>query len=189
MLVDLVGELLPFLLKSDQAFHDLVAPAFEHEAIDGLAHHLEHRDHRARTAEHDLFVHRLVHEFGCVLLNEGENVLVRDEQDHGVDRVLFLVVLAVGEFLHPIAGILDELLARCFGVGGTRLGLEEDQEIVGRELHVHVQQHVLGHMEADVGSTTGFNAALHPVVDALLHARCPEHVFGHAFTPMPSLLG
>ena len=67
----------------------------------------------------------------------------------------------------------------------SELRLDVADEVVERELHVHVEHEVVGHEEREVGpAARSFEGALALVVHALDEPGQAQHVFGHALAPL-----
>ena len=157
---------------------------FEPEVVDRLADHREHGVQRERRAQHDLVAHGVVDRVAVVLLYERVDLLVRDEQEEAVDRLVGRVeVAAGGELLHPVAHVAQELVALSGAFDVVR-GFEVADVVVERELHVHVHDEPVGQEERVVGPTGTGERRLLAIVDAFEEARELQHVFGHPLAPL-----
>ena len=149
-LVEGVGELAPLLLERRQADQDLVGRALEPGLLDRLADDGEHREQRARRAQDDLLPQRHLDQVTVVLVHEGVDGLVGDEEQDLVERVVGVDVHPTRQLAHPGPHVAHEgdgvLVALAVGVG-----LEVAQVVVDRELHVHVQHPPARQQEREVG--------------------------------------
>ena len=184
--VEGAGELVPLLLERAEHGEDLLGRLLDHEVVERLADHAEHGEQRERRAEHDLLAEGVVDQRGIVLVDEAAQRLVRQEQEHVVDRGAgaLMGVLAPGQLPHPQAHVAQEGLAvrRPLGFGA---GVEVAQVGGERELHVHVQDVALRQRERVVGQgARARDGGLLLVVHVLDEARQPQHVLGHALPPL-----
>ena len=184
-LVHLLDEHPPLLLERAEQRQDLVRRVHELQVLDRLAHQCQHREQREGRAQHDSALSGLVAELGVVLVDERVELLVGDEQQHEVDGAGRGVdVVAPGEGPHVAADVTEEVVAEPLAVEvGDRLGAAD--VVLERELHVHVHAQAVGQQEREVGDPPAArDRGLLAVVDALDQAREPEHVLGHALTPL-----
>jgi hypothetical protein len=119
-----------------------------------------------------------------VLVHEGVHRLVGDEQQHFVERTVGVDVHAARQLAHagPYVSHESQRVLVALAVGG---GLEVAQVVVDRELDVHVQDPAPGQQEREIGDGARRRGRLLAVADALDQARGPQHVVGHALTPLP----
>ena len=136
--VERAGELDPLLAEAAQALEQLVGRALEAGVLDRLAHHRQHCEQGDRRAEHHLLAQRHVDELGVVLVDEGVDGLVGDEQQNLVERRFGLDVPAARQLLDAVADVAQERGGGSIPLGVRRC-LEIAQVVVDGELHVHVQ--------------------------------------------------
>ena len=103
-----LGELRPLLPEAGQALEDLVARAGEAGLLDGLADHGQHREQAHRRAQHDLLPEGDVDQLRIALVDERPHALVRDEQQHLVERGVGVDVAAARQLLHPAPHVAQE---------------------------------------------------------------------------------
>src|SRR6266540_1586093 len=183
-LLHLALELLPLIGEAAEQGEDLVGCARELEVLDHLPDQREHHEKRDRRAEHDPLLHRIVEHLAVVLVDEGVQLVVRDEQQHEVDRAAGGIdVVAAGELLDPRPYVAEEVVTVALALE-LRRRVAVAQVVVERELHIHVQDEVVGEEEREVGyPPAALDRALLAVVDVLDEVRDAQHVLGHALTP------
>ena len=117
-----------------------------------------------------------------MLLDEGVERLVRDEQQEAIDRARRGQVGTGGQLLHPAADVAQEAdqVVLPFSVGRR---VQVADVVVERELHVHVQLAVPRHEKGEVGDTA-LHGPLAAVVDVLREPGQAQHVLRHALTPL-----
>ena len=189
--VELADELAPLLVEAAEHAQDLVGRLLDHEVVVRLADDAEHGEQRERRTEDDLLAQRIVEQGRVVLVDEGAHRLVREEQQHVVDRaaVALTGVVPLGQLAHAQAHVAKKRVAMgaAFGVGA---GIEVAQVGAERELHIEVEDLALRQLERVVGQP---RATLEPgllaVVDVLDEPGHAQHVFGHALAPLTARLG
>ena len=150
-LVHLLHERVPLLRERAQAPEDLTRRPLHAEVVDRLTDHREHGEQRERRTEHELATERVVEDRPVLFLDERVELLVRDEEQHAVDRrARRLDVATRGQGLHVAANVAQEVVA-CAALLEVRLGVEVAQVVVERELHVHVQREPVRQEEREVG--------------------------------------
>src|ERR1700737_422986 len=189
-LLHLALELAPLLRKLAQEAEDLVGGAREAEVLDHLTDERQDDEQGERGAEHDAVTDGGVEDGVVLLVDEGVELLVGDEQQDKVDRAAPGVdVVAVAELADPGPHVAEEVVAvpLALEVGG---GVAEPDVVVERELDVHVQQQVVGQEERVVGDpAAGVEGPLLAVVDVLDEPGEAEDVLGHALAPLAPGLG
>ena len=176
---------VPLLPERPEHVEDLRRGALHPEALDRLAHDREHREEREGRAHHDPVAEGIVEERRRVLLHERVQLLVRDEEEHAVDaRLGASRVLALPELFDLGLHVLQEVVpeARLLELG---LGVDVPDVVVERELHVHVEDGVLGQEEREVGDARALrDGLLLAVLDAFHEPGEAQHVLGHALAPL-----
>ena len=111
-LVDRLVVLLELRAEGADEPKHLVTRPLEHDGLERLADHAQHREQGERRAEDDLLLEGVVDHRRVGLVDEPGDRLVRDEQEQLLARQARAVeVVAPGEVAHFHPHVADELLA------------------------------------------------------------------------------